>query len=88
MEETRVGVVGLLGEGSRYGVWRCRRQGASAHPEPVCVVFPVDSASTVTSLGRKERVRGVVCSEGPHELQGCYHGNKEQLARRQMRERR
>lgn len=41
------------------------RQGASAYPELVCIAFPVDSTSAVTSLGRKERVMRVVCSVGP-----------------------
>ena len=41
------------------------RQGTSAHPELVCIMFPVDSASAVTSLGREERDMRVVCSVGP-----------------------
>lgn len=29
--------------------------GASAHPELICAMFPVDSTSALTSWGRKER---------------------------------
>lgn len=60
----------LSGEGSKRRVWRCRRAGASAHPELVCIVFPVESTSAVTSLARKKKEMRVVCLVGPWWVEG------------------
>lgn len=78
-----------LRESPRGGeqVWglEMRGIGASAHPKLVCVLFPVDSTSALTSLGRKERGNGGVLFSRPlmsgravtMEMRSCWQEVKE-----------